>query len=83
MQLWVEKYKPKSINKVIGQTDPKSNANKLLNWPKNWNKYNNPIEGEKAKKIWNDEYGSSFKAALLSGPPGKISCFFSFTNIIF
>lgn len=77
MQLWVEKYKPKSMNKIIGQTDSKSNANKLLNWLKNWNKFNNPKEGEKAKKVWNDDIGSSFKAALLSGPPGKISfCFF-------
>ena len=37
-QLWVEKYKPKSMNKIIGQLGEKSNANKLLNWLRNWNK---------------------------------------------
>ena len=70
-QLWVDKYKPKTMNKIIGQLGEKSNANKLLNWLKNWNKYNVSVGGEKIKKPYNDqETGSSFKAALLSGPPG-------------
>jgi replication factor C subunit 1 len=68
--LWVDKYKPKSMNKVIGQLGDKSNASKLLNWLKNWNKFHmNASSG--GKKAWNDqETGSSFKCALLSGPPG-------------
>jgi replication factor C subunit 1 len=54
--------------KIIGQADPKSNANKLFNWLKNWNKFN--MGNEKVKKPFNDETGMSSKAALLSGPPG-------------
>jgi len=69
-ELWVEKYKPKAMNKIIGQSTEKSNANKLLNWLKNWEKWNGAHSG-KIKKPWNDqETGCSFKAALLSGPPG-------------
>lgn len=68
-ELWVEKYKPKSMNKIIGQIGEKSNANKLLNWLKNWNKWH--LYGGDGKKSWNDqERGSSFRCALLSGPPG-------------
>ena len=51
--------------------DPKnSNAHKLLNWLKNWNKFNLNKGGEKIKKPYNDDSGISSKAALLSGPPG-------------
>jgi replication factor C subunit 1 len=74
--LWVEKHKPKSISKIIGQMGDKSNAGKLLHWLKSWKK--NHGSGEKAapKKAWGNfgasasDDGSSFKAALLSGPPG-------------
>ena len=69
--LWVDKYKPVKMNKIIGQTTEKSNAPKLFNWLKNWQKFHGSQEGKTAKKSWNDqETGSSFKAALLSGPPG-------------
>jgi replication factor C subunit 1 len=69
-ELWVEKYKPKAMNKIIGQSTEKSNANKLLNWLRNWEKWHG-THSDKTKKPWNDqETGSSFKAALLSGPPG-------------
>lgn len=37
--MWVDKYKPKSLKQVIGQQGPKSNANKLLFWLKNWHKW--------------------------------------------
>lgn len=70
-QLWVDKYKPKTMNKIIGQLGEKSNANKLLNWLKNWNKWHLISAGGGTKKSWNDQdTGSSFKCALLSGPPG-------------
>ena len=69
-QLWVDKYKPTTMAKIIGQGTEKSNANKLFNWLKNWDKFNSSSSDSKAKK-WNDqETGSCFKAALLSGPPG-------------
>jgi replication factor C subunit 1 len=73
--LWVEKYKPTSFNKIIGQNTEKSNANKLLNWLKNWqnNHLSASEDKSKPKKSWNgsnDDQGGSFKAALLSGPPG-------------
>lgn len=69
-ELWVDKHKPQAMNKIIGQGTEKSNANKLFNWLKNWQKWH--VSGEaKAKKAWNDQdTGSTFKAALLSGPPG-------------
>jgi hypothetical protein len=68
-ELWVEKYKPKLMTKIIGQGTEKSNANKLLNWLKNWNKWHSSTDGSKAaKKPWNDQdTGSCFKCALLSG----------------
>lgn len=70
-ELWVDKYKPKAMSKIIGQAGEKSNANKLLNWLKNWNKWHLSGSSGEGKKPWNDqETGSSFKCALLSGPPG-------------
>ena len=58
------------MNKIIGQGTEKSNANKLCNWLKNWHKWHSSGDS-KTKKPWNDQdTGSSFKAALLSGPPG-------------
>jgi replication factor C subunit 1 len=60
------------MNKIIGQSTEKSNANKLLHWLTNWQKWHTTDASGKtaAKKVWNDQEGSSFKAALLSGPPG-------------
>ena len=71
-ELWVDKYKPKSMAKIIGQNTDTSNAAKLLKWLKNWKKHHASGAAAPAKKPWgsgNDD-GSSFKAALLSGPPG-------------
>lgn len=71
-ELWVEKYKPQAMNKIIGQGTEKSNANKLFNWLKNWQKFHGQTNTDsKVKKPWNDQdTGSTFKCALLSGPPG-------------
>ena len=61
-QLWVEKYRPKKLESIIGQ---QNKAKRLKRWLEDWNK------NRKGKPKWNDrEFGSSFKAALLSGPPG-------------
>lgn len=38
--LWVEKYKPQSSKKIIGQQGEKSNVNKLIYWLNNWYKNN-------------------------------------------
>ena len=43
--MWVDRYKPKNLKQVIGQQGPKSNANKLLNWLKNWHRWQ--AEGRK------------------------------------
>lgn len=71
-RLWVDKYKPTTLGKVIGQSADKSNASKLVFWLKSWQKWHGGSDESKgAKKPWNDQdTGSSFKAALLSGPPG-------------
>ncbi|XP_013373524.1 PREDICTED: replication factor C subunit 1 isoform X2 [Chinchilla lanigera] len=68
--LWVDKYKPTSLKTVIGQQGDQSCANKLLRWLRNW--HSSPDEKKHAKfgKFAGKDDGSSYKAALLSGPPG-------------
>ncbi|XP_045690307.1 replication factor C subunit 1 isoform X1 [Phyllostomus hastatus] len=70
--LWVDKYKPASLKAVIGQQGDQSCANKLLRWLQNWHKSPSEDQRHAAKfgKFAGKDDGSSFKAALLSGPPG-------------
>ncbi|CAK8697042.1 unnamed protein product [Clavelina lepadiformis] len=74
--MWVDKYKPKTTKQIIGQQGASSNMNKLMKWLKNWYANNRTAEGKKKPKPkinqWGggDPTGASFKAALLSGPPG-------------
>uniref|UniRef100_A0A158R5J1 AAA domain-containing protein n=1 Tax=Syphacia muris TaxID=451379 RepID=A0A158R5J1_9BILA len=77
---WVDKYKPTTIKQIVGQNGEKSPLNKLLKWLKEWPKYHLG-EGAKQKRPkpppWLAQAdGTSFKAALLSGPPGvgKTTC---------
>uniref|UniRef100_A0A8K9ULS4 Replication factor C subunit 1 n=1 Tax=Oncorhynchus mykiss TaxID=8022 RepID=A0A8K9ULS4_ONCMY len=63
--LWVDKYRPQNLKAVIGQQGDQSQANKLLRWLKNWHTHH-AVGGFTSTK----DNGSSFKAALLSGPPG-------------
>ncbi|VDD87833.1 unnamed protein product [Enterobius vermicularis] len=77
---WVDKYKPTSLKHLVGQSGEKSPMNKLLGWLRDWPKYHMG-EGAKQKKPrpppWLAQSdGSSFKAVLLSGPPGigKTTC---------
>ncbi|XP_029460987.1 replication factor C subunit 1 [Rhinatrema bivittatum] len=71
--LWVDKYKPTSIKAIIGQQGDQSCANKLTRWLRNWHN-NNALADKKPagkfSKLGSKDDGSSFKAALLSGPPG-------------
>lgn len=70
--LWVDKYKPTSLKTIIGQQGDQSCANKLFRWLRNWHK-SSPDEKKHAAKFGKfagKDDGSSFKAALLSGPPG-------------
>uniref|UniRef100_A0A8C0T5R2 Replication factor C subunit 1 n=1 Tax=Canis lupus familiaris TaxID=9615 RepID=A0A8C0T5R2_CANLF len=69
--LWVDKYKPTSLKTIIGQQGDQSCANKLLRWLQNWHR-GPPEDKKRAKfgKFAGKDDGSSFKAALLSGPPG-------------
>lgn len=73
--LWVDKYRPKSIKNIIGQHGERSNAKKLLKWLQSWemNREDGEGRGGGAKRPWGggaQDDGASFKAALLSGPPG-------------
>lgn len=74
--MWVDKYKPNNIKQIIGQQGASSNVQKLLNWLKKWKFNNCTAEGRARPKPkitpWGggDPTGASFKAALLSGPPG-------------
>ncbi|XP_055338037.1 replication factor C subunit 1-like [Paramacrobiotus metropolitanus] len=72
--LWVDKYQPKSLKNVVGQHTPQSPANKLLTWLQHWQD-NRKKHGFKAASagLYNKSGstdGASFKAVLLSGPPG-------------
>uniref|UniRef100_A0AAZ3Q3Y9 Replication factor C subunit 1 n=1 Tax=Oncorhynchus tshawytscha TaxID=74940 RepID=A0AAZ3Q3Y9_ONCTS len=73
--LWVDKYRPQNLKAVIGQQGDQSQANKLLRWLKNWHTHH-AVGGAKTagrgfgKFTSTKDNGSSFKAALLSGPPG-------------
>ncbi|XP_064816872.1 replication factor C subunit 1-like, partial [Oncorhynchus masou masou] len=73
--LWVDKYRPQNLKAVIGQQGDQSQANKLLRWLKNWHTHH-AVGGAKpagrgfGKFTSSKDNGSSFKAALLSGPPG-------------
>ena len=50
--LWVEKYKPASMNKIVGQTGAQSCAKKLFNWLTNWESNQGcPIESRKKAKF--------------------------------
>ncbi|RXM31698.1 Replication factor C subunit 1 [Acipenser ruthenus] len=64
--LWVDRYKPTSLKNIIGQQGDQSCANKLLRWLRNW--HHNAAT--KFSKFGGKDDGSTFKAALLSGPPG-------------
>lgn len=71
--LWVDKYKPTKLTDIIGQKGEKSNMNKLIGWLKMW--YKNRTSGDANRKVFKGKFGSaddgsSYKAALLSGPPG-------------
>lgn len=62
----MDKYRPLSTQKVVGQQGQNSNAKKLARWLQSWGanhthgKTKPPVKGA----------GAAFKAALLSGPPG-------------
>ncbi|PAA68229.1 hypothetical protein BOX15_Mlig000282g7, partial [Macrostomum lignano] len=70
--MWVDKYKPRSLKQIIGQSGPASCASKLVAWLSSWHRH--LASGVKRgvaqpfQRFNND--GSALKAALLSGPPG-------------
>ncbi|XP_073502084.1 replication factor C subunit 1 isoform X2 [Phyllobates terribilis] len=71
--LWVDKYKPTSVKAIIGQQGDQSCANKLIRWLRDWHRNHSTDEKKPAVKynrFGGKDDGSSYKAALLSGPPG-------------
>uniref|UniRef100_A0A8C5C8C2 Replication factor C subunit 1 n=1 Tax=Gadus morhua TaxID=8049 RepID=A0A8C5C8C2_GADMO len=74
--LWVDKYRPLSLKAVIGQQGEQSCANKLVRWLQSWHRHhrshNSTHNQQKSFSKFGSakDDGSSFKAALLSGPPG-------------
>lgn len=67
-QSLVEKYRPKTMKQIIGQQGDKSCAHNLYVWLRDWdkNRQDPKFKNSNNKQI----HGQSFKAALLSGPPG-------------
>ncbi|CAL1677655.1 unnamed protein product [Lasius platythorax] len=64
----VEKYRPKTMKQIIGQQGDKSCAHNLYVWLRDWHKnHQDPKFKNSSSK---QTHGQSFKAALLSGPPG-------------
>lgn len=47
--LWVERHKPQSSKKIIGQQGDKSNVRKLTDWLNNW--YKNNVSSKKANFV--------------------------------
>lgn len=64
----VEKYRPKTMKQIIGQQGDKSCAHNLYVWLRDWdkNRQDPKFKNSNSKQT----HGQSFKAALLSGPPG-------------
>ncbi|XP_072757331.1 replication factor C subunit 1 isoform X2 [Anoplolepis gracilipes] len=63
----VEKYRPKTMKQIIGQQGDKSCAHNLYVWLRDWHKNRQDPKYNNSSK---QTHGQSFKAALLSGPPG-------------
>ncbi|XP_070166241.1 replication factor C subunit 1 isoform X2 [Polyergus mexicanus] len=64
----VEKYRPKTMKQIIGQQGDKSCAHNLYVWLRDW--YKNRQDPKFKNSNSKQTHGQSFKAALLSGPPG-------------
>jgi replication factor C subunit 1 len=60
-ELWVEKYKPKKLNELVGNV---ANIGKLSNWLKGWDS-KRPVQSMRP-----GQENHTAKAALVSGPPG-------------
>ena len=63
--MWVDRYRPKTSKNIIGQQGDKSCAKKLAKWLQDWQRNRTLPAGKESS-----ETGASFRAALLSGPPG-------------
>ena len=50
--LWVEKYKPVSLGKIVGQAGAASCAKKLLNWLKGWEANQGGPKETRKKGAW-------------------------------
>jgi replication factor C subunit 1 len=61
VDLWVEKYKPATTKQIIGQQTNNSCMKRLTKWLMEWHVNNKPGQSTN---------GTTYKAALLSGPPG-------------
>ncbi|EFO24140.1 ATPase [Loa loa] len=77
---WVDKYKPTNVKHLVGQNGEKSPMNKLLGWLRNWANNHLGVGGKQKKARpppWLAQSdGTTFKAVMLSGPPGvgKTTC---------
>ncbi|XP_011707596.1 PREDICTED: replication factor C subunit 1-like [Wasmannia auropunctata] len=65
---FVEKYRPKTMKQIVGQQGDKSCAHNLYIWLRDWHK--NRQDPKFQDGTGKQTHGQSFKAALLSGPPG-------------
>lgn len=64
--LWVDKYKPKNTQEIIGN---KSNIQKITQWLKDWYEIHVYKTKEKPKFVFGGDFLGA-KCVLVSGPPG-------------
>ncbi|KAI6236684.1 Replication factor C subunit 1 [Aphelenchoides besseyi] len=71
---WVDKHRPTTLKELIGQHTEQAPAKKLLRWLKDWPRNHlsgiSNLKKPKATSGPGANDGNSFRAALLSGPPG-------------
>ena len=72
----VEKYQPKSLSQVVGQQTDKSAMKKLIYFLTNWHTWQAtpPTNKRKRTATVTSSDPSTFKAVLLTGPPGVGKC---------
>ena len=68
----VDKYKPTSLNQIVGQQTDKSPMKKLIYYLTNWYTWHSTPTTNKRKRAGTiaPSDPSKFKAVLLTGPPG-------------
>lgn len=69
--MWVDKYKPKNLKNVVGQTSETSNAKKLVKWLQNWFKYHGSSQVTTIQTLIKNFISYSYCVFYLKSMSGK------------